>query len=577
MTLADTTAQDAAPDEAAITRHGIVAGVGAVQDPDDKAELVRLRSFTLWQELQSAAAHEPGRHALVAANDAGELQRLTYADLLSRVRALSAGFASIGVRRGDRVVLWMTNTLEWVVSAFAAMRIGAAIVPVNTFLKPPEIKYFIQQSGARHLVMIDGFRKLNMPDLLAEICPEAVAAKAPGFTFSPELPDLRNIILFGRGGGELACAHDLATLAAEAGPEAYALADRMEAEVRSSDLGMVKYTSGSTAFPKGVMLEQGGIVANGVLHARRMWARTSDVYFSMMPFFHAGGSIYGLMSMLLNGGTLVFTEAFDAEVGADLIASEQATIVVTMLGAEIVQAALAKGRVLSSVRVGSVPDEAARKVMPNVVSCFAAFGLTETYGPAALSSYLPGGMRSAGGRLMAGNEHRVVDPETGEDVPPGTPGEAWLRGNVARGYWNKPEETARAFDKDGWFHTEDLVTIDAEGYVTWLGRLKLMLKVGGENVSIEEVERVAVGHDAVMDCCAVGVPDKRKGEAVRIYVTRNPDQALEEEELRSWLKPRLAHFKLPREILFLDRLPRLGNGKVDRVLLARWVREEAAA
>lgn len=555
---------------------GIVAGVGAVREPDAKAELARLRAFTLWQALQAAAAHDPARCALVAADDAGALQRVSYAELLARVKALSAGFAGMGVRRGDRLVLWMTNTVEWVVSAFAAMRIGAAIVPVNTFLKPPEIRYFIQQSGARHLVMLDRFRKLDMPALLAEICPEATAGEAPGFTFSPELPDLRNIVLFGRSGGKLACAHDLAALARTASAETLALADRMEAQVKPSDLGMVKYTSGSTAFPKGVMLEQGGIVANGVLHARRMWARTSDVYFSMMPFFHAGGSIYGLMTMLLNGGTLVFTEAFDAERAAELIASERATILVTMLGAEVVQAALAKGLAFPSVRVGSAPDEAARKVMPNVVSSFAAFGLTETYGPAALSSYLPGGMKTPGGRIMAGNDYRVVDPQTGRDAPPGTPGEAWLRGNVARGYWNKPEETARAFDKDGWFHTEDLVTIDAEGYVTWLGRLKLMLKVGGENVSIEEVERVVVGHEAVMDCCAVGAPDKRKGEAVRIYVTRTAGAALSEAELLDWLRPRLAHFKLPREILFIDQMPRLGSGKVDRVQVARWVKEEAA-
>jgi fatty-acyl-CoA synthase len=324
------------------------------------------------------------------------------------------------------------------------------------------------------------------------------------------------------------------------------------------------------------MLEQGGIVANGVLHGRRMWARTSDVYFSMMPFFHAGGSIYGLMTMLLNGGTLVFTEAFDAQRAADLIVSEQAMIVVTMLGNEVVQAALAKGQVFSSVRIGSAPDDPARKVMPNIESCFAAFGLTETYGPSALVSYRPGEMRTPSGKVLPGNASRVIDPQTGLDVPPGTPGEGLFRGNIARGYWNKPEETARAFDKDGWFHSEDLVTIDAEGYVTWIGRLKLMLKVGGENVSLEEVERVVHTHDAVMDCCAVGAADKRKGEAVRIYATLAPGHQLGEAELREWLKPRLAHFKLPRDILFVENLPRLGSGKVDRIQLSKWVKAEAA-
>jgi fatty-acyl-CoA synthase len=568
--------EDIVPDSLEIPQADL-AGVGATQAADPKAELARLRGFTLWQALQASAANDPRRIALVAADDQGAIQRLSYEDLLARARALSAGLAGMGVRRGDRLVIWMTNTLEWVITAFAAMRIGAAVVPVNTFLKPPEIKYFIQQSGARHLVMLDAFRKLNLPALLAEICPETATADRPGFLYGDALPDLRNIVVFSRSGGKLPCGYDFAALAATADADALALADRMEAEVRSSDLAMVKYTSGSTAFPKGVMLEQGGIVANGVLHARRMWARSSDVYFSMMPFFHAGGSIYGLMTMLLNGGTLVFTEAFDAERAAELIASEQATMVVTVLGAEIVQAALAKGVTLSSVRIGSTPDEASRRVMPNIASCFGAFGLTETYGPASLVSYRPGEMRGAGGRVMDGNEWRVVDPATGEDVAPGTPGEAWFRGNVARGYWNKPEETARAFDKDGWFHTEDLVTIDEEGHLTWIGRLKLMLKVGGENVSLEEVERVVCGHDAVMDCCAIGAPDKRKGEAVRIYATRTPGGSLGEDELREWLKPRLAHFKLPRDIVFLDQLPRLGSGKLDRVTVAAWVKAEAAA
>jgi fatty-acyl-CoA synthase len=470
----------------------------------------------------------------------------------------------------------MTNTFEWVISAFATMRIGASVVPVNTFLKPPEIKYFFQQSGARHLLMIDGFRALNMPQLLAEICPEAAATNTPGCFYSETLPDLRNIVLYRRSGGRLDGAFDFETLARSASPEAHALAERMERATRGSDLAMVKYTSGSTAFPKGVMLEQGGIVANAVLHSRRMGVDRADVYFSMMPFFHAGGSIYGLMTMLVNGGTLVFTETFNAALAADLIVAEGATVFVTMLGDEVVQAALARGQVFTSVRVAALPDAAARKVMPNVTSCFHAFGLTETHGPAALSSYPPGAEASVcNGRLLEGNEGRIVDPESGADLPPGTPGELLLRGNIARGYWNKPVETARAFTADGWFRTEDLVSINAEGFLTWHGRLKLMLKVGGENVSIEEVERAVTGHEAVADCGAVGVPDTRKGEAIRLYVRSLPGRTLAEEDLRAWLKPRLAHFKTPREILFVDSLPRLGSGKIDRVQLAQWAKSEA--
>ena len=542
-----------------------------------QSELARLRTFTLWRALNDAAARNLKRVALVGADDGGEISRLSYAELLTRIRELSAGLAAIGVRRGDRLVLWMTNTLEWVICAFATMRIGAAVVPVNTFLKPPEIKYFIEQSGARHLIMIDGFRALKMPALLAQICSAVTSAKTPGFLFSHELPELRNVVLFGRAGAKMDCAFDFAALAAHASPQAHELADRMQSETQATDLAMIKYTSGSTAFPKGVMLEHGGIVANAVLHSRRMGVDGSDTYFSMMPFFHAGGSIYGLMTMLLNGGTLVFTEAFDAALAAELVRSERATVFVTILGDEVVQAALAKGYVFESLRLADVRSEAARKVMPNVKTCFHAFGLTETYGPVALSSYAVGNCDIAGARPLEGNEARIVDPDTLQDLPPGAPGELLVRGNLTRGYWNKPFETAKAFTQDGWFRSEDLVSIDSNGCLTWHGRLKLMLKIGGENVSIEEVERVVTGHESVAACCGVGVPDQRKREAMRLYVQIHSGHTLSETDLLAWLKPRLAHFKLPREIIFLDALPRLGSGKIDRVHLANRAKSEVSA
>src|SRR5439155_17780398 len=339
---------------------------------------------------------------------------------------------------GDRVVLWMTNSIEWVVAAFAVLRLGAALVPVNTFLKAEEIKYFVTQSGARHLIMLDSFRKLAFPEILKEFCPAAATQTVPGHISDPGVPDLRTVVLLSRSGGTLDCSFDFAALESLGSSDALALADRMEQAVTPDDLAMVKYTSGSTAFPKGVMLDHGGIVANGVLHSRRMLAGPSDVYFSSMPLFHAGGSIYGLMSMFVNGGTLVFTEAFNPELAVDLILAEQATFFVTLLGEEIVQAALRRGVTFPSVRVSGLPDDNFRKVMPNVTSCFAAFGLTETYAPCSLISYKPGGNARAG-KLLDGNEGRIVDPETGRDLPPGQQGGPLVRGNIARAYWNKPQ------------------------------------------------------------------------------------------------------------------------------------------
>ncbi|MFT3966779.1 MAG: AMP-binding protein [Sphingobium sp.] len=551
-------------------------------DEAGRRELAEARSRTVWRMLTDAAALDPARIALVAADDAGAVRRLRYGDLVARVRHLSAGLASIGVARGDRVVLWMTNRLEWIISAFAAERLGAAVVPINTFLKPPEVRYCIAQSGARHLIMLDRFRKLDMPEMLAGIAPAFGAATAPGGFHDPALPDLRNIVLFAREGLRHPGAFDWDDLEAVGAGERggwLAAADRMAEAVTPDDLMMVKYTSGSTGFPKGVMLQQGGFVAVGLLHGRRAGMAREDVYFSMMPFFHAGGSMYGQMSMLPIGGTLVFTEAFDVDLAIRLIEAERPTIFVSVLGKEVVMEAHARGLVFPSIRLGHAHNAAARTVMPNAAYAFSPFGLTETYGPASLTG--PGDPADkqmvTGGRPLPGNEIRVVDPATGETLRPGEVGEAWIRGNLMLGYWNKPEETARAMDADGWLHSEDLVTIDAQGYVRYVGRLKLMAKVGGENVSLEEVEKVMATHEAVTHCAAVSVADARKMEAVRLYVIRRTDISVCGEELRDWLKPRLAHFKIPREIVFVPELPRLHNGKLDRMTLSRWSREEIAA
>jgi fatty-acyl-CoA synthase len=356
------------------------------------------------------------------------------------------------------------------------------------------------------------------------------------------------------------------------------VADGMAAQARPSDLGMVKYTSGSTGFPKGVMLEQGGIVASGLLHGAQIGVSDKDVFFSMMPFFHGGGSIWGQMTMLMNGGTLVFTEAFDPQMAVRLIADEQPTIMMGVLAHEVVDEALAQGKTFPSLRTAHAPDAASRKVMPNVSFNIMPFGLTETCGPAGVSSPSDPPEKSGwSGRLLPGNMLRIVDPETLEDVAPGEPGEAWFKGNVTKGYWNKPAETAKLFTEDGWLRSEDLMVADADGYVRYVGRIKLMLKVGGENVSIEEVENVVASHEAVAECGAVGVPDPRRQEVVRVYVGRRKGRAIEEAELRPWLEARLARFKQPRDIVFVDALPRLANGKIDRVTLAQWARDEAEA
>jgi fatty-acyl-CoA synthase len=547
---------------------------------DAAAELAELRKQTIWQMLQASAARVPDRVALFGVDDDGDERTLTYAELIQRAREFSAGLAHIGVRRGDRIVLWMTNSLEWVIACFGAMRIGAAVVPINTFLKPDEIDYLIRQSGARHLVMIDRFRKLDMPAMLGELCPEFAALRRPGHLSSLVFPDLRNVVLHSCRGGTHKGAFDFRALQeiGRGDAEAIALAEEMAAATIGADLGFVKYTSGSTSFPKGVMLQQGGIVANGILHSRRIGICDGDVFFSMMPFFHGGGSIWGLMTMMTTGNTLIFTEAFNAGRAAELIDREQATILFGALPNEIYDAARDKGLTLSSLRIATTMTPADREIVPNASWYIMPSGLTEAYGPIAVNSPEdPPEKFGKCGRMLDGYELRVVDPATGRDVGPGEVGEAWVRGNVMLGYWNKPEETKRAFTEDGWLRSEDLISRDEDGYISYVGRIKLMLKVGGENVSIEEVEAVIDRHEAVAVSAAVGVPDERKGERVRAYVELRRGASVTEADLQDWLSTRLANFKQPREIIFVDEMPRLANAKIDRVTLGEWAKQEVEA
>jgi fatty-acyl-CoA synthase len=326
------------------------------------------------------------------------------------------------------------------------------------------------------------------------------------------------------------------------------------------------------------MLDQGGVVASGILHARRVGITGEDVFFSMMPFFHGGGSIWGQMTMLMNGGRLVFTEAFDPKQAALLLDREKPTVMFGVLADEVVAEAIAQGKTFPSLWNAVVPSADSRRVMPNVTHTIMPFGLTEAYGPCSVSGRSdPPEKRGKSGRLLDGYELRVVDPETLEDVPPGQPGEAWLHGNVMQGYWNKPAETARAITPEGWLRSEDLISVDEDGYVSYVGRIKLMLKVGGENVSIEEVENVVASHEAILECGAVGVPDPRRQEVVRAYVACRPGHAIGEDTLRPWLEVRLARFKQPRDIIFVERVPRLANGKIDRVTLGKWATDGGAA
>lgn len=530
---------------------------------------------TVWQLVARNARRHPGKVAYVQVDDDRQRRVLSFAEVAERAERLSEGLFGTGVRHGDRVAVWMTNRPEWIITYFAVMRLGAVLVPLNTWLTPPEIALLLRQSEARHLVVQDRFRKIDFVDALTRIAPEFATA-SPGAFWSAELPELRNVVVFHRAGepGHPGL-HQWDELAG-GNREAAAAAGAASAAVAPGDLAMIKYTSGSTGRPKGVLLDQGGIVRYGQAHTGRLGLTADDAFFSAMPFFHGGGSLWGIQTMLETGGPLVFTEAFDPPLAGELIESEKCTVLFGILANELVTSALAAGRDFSSVRMSRPGGHGADALMPNASLVINPFGLTECYGAVTLCGPgdPPGKQRATNGRPLPGQEVKAVDPETGAEVPPGVVGEAWVRGNTMRGYWKNPEATAAMIDDDGWVHSEDLISVDEDGYVTYVSRLKLMLKVGGENVSVEEVERTVAEHEAVFHCVVVGVPDERKTEIGRAYVILHEGAELDEAALLDWLRARLARFKVPREVIFVDSLPRLGSNKFDRVKIQQLALQE---
>ena len=536
---------------------------------------------TLWQRIGAVARDRGGKDALVCVDDDGVERRLTYSELLEKARGLSESFAAIGMRRGDRLALMATNRVEWVITYLAAARLGIVLVPLNTFFKPAEIEYALRQSRVRHVVVLDEFRKISFERVLSAMCPNWASATA-GNLYDPTLPEVRSVVLMSRSERDESTISEsyysfARLLDAGAGISSTSV-DRVAAEVLPSDLAMIKYTSGSTGFPKGVMLTQGGIIANALSHTARLGVADGDErWFSPMPFFHSGGSIWGMMTTLTRGSTLIFTEAFDPLLALQLLERERCTAffgVPTMLRDMIT---LMRERVydLGELRYAAIGDPSLaasfRELVPSLRTTFNSFGLTECYGCASVTSPSDSEERQATncGRFLDNLEYRVVEPGTNRDVRPGEAGEVLIRGNVMAGYWDLPEETAKAIDADGWLHSEDLISVDADGYITYVGRIKAMLKVGGENVAAEEVENVILGHPAVHECVVVGVPDPRRDQVGLAYIGLEPGHDVSPDELHDWCSARLARFKVPVYYEFVPSIMRIANGKPDRPAMQR--------
>ena len=508
-------------------------------------------------------------------------QRWSFAQLASDVDRAAKALLALGVEPGEKVGLWLPNRPEWVHLMFALARVGAVQIPINTRLRSHEIGYVLRQSGSRMLITSEQSGPANLLSVVAELLPE-LGNQPPEALSCAELPTLQRIVTVGEGthGGVVRWAELLKRGERVPDGELQARA----ASVDPDDPLFIMYTSGTTGFPKGVVHNH-NIVRNVDDRANRMAITIDDVILMFLPLFHVFGYGEGPVSSMVSGARMVLTEMFDADECLDLVEREGATLAYgfdthfkDLLGAQA-----RKPRRLSSLRTAFIAagmqssTPVARQVNEALCPTISGFGMTECYVGACLG--FPGKdnlsqRTESSGYPAPGYEIRVIDPDTGKDQPPDVPGEMLVRGyGLMEGYYEKPEETAKAIDAEGWLHTGDMGLLRSDGYLRFLGRYKDMLKVGGENVDPMEVEGFLLEHPGVHQVAVVGYPDERLGEVGVAFVQPRSEPRPQPEELISWCKGRIASFKVPRHVLYVEEFPMTSSGKIQKVKL----REQAVA
>ncbi|HEV8485220.1 MAG TPA: AMP-binding protein [Blastocatellia bacterium] len=502
--------------------------------------------------------------------------RYDFAELEWLTRQIAKGLLSQGVSRNDRVALWAPNIPEWVVLQFALAKIGAVLVTVNTNLRASEIEYLLRQSETSTLITVRGFREVDYVETLYEIVPE-LRGSEEGVLRSVKLPHLRNVIYIGDEHPAGMIRYD--SLLARSGQTSDEQLDA-HAEMQSlDDVINMQYTSGTTGFPKGVMLTHRNIVNNAYWLGEGIALTPRDRVCVPVPFFHCFGCVIGVLGAYTHAAALVPLEWFEPLRVLQYIEGERCTAVYgvpTMFIAELEQLDFHSFN-LSSLRTGIMagslcPEALMRRVMErmNLTQLTIAYGLTEaspgiTLTPRDDSVEL---RTQTVGKVLPEMEVKVVDPATGDECAAGHPGELCCRGyNVMKGYYRDPGATAAAIDGDGWLHTGDQAAMDQAGYVRITGRIKELIIRGGENIAPKEIEDLLRQYEKIADVYVYGIPDEKYGEEVAAAVRLKPGETATVEEIRQFCDGRIAKFKVPRQFRFVESFPMTASGKVQKFKL----------
>ena len=531
------------------------------------------RKRTLGQLLDAAAARFGTREALVF-----EDRRWTWQAFKQETDAVAKGLMGIGVEPGERVALWMTNRPQWLWVMFALGKIGACIVPLNTRYRTDDVAYTVTQSRSATLITLDRSGPVDYQGMLMDSMPSV--HQNPDHTLRIEhYPDLKRLVVLGER--RLDHAHTWAALLEAGSAISDAALAARTAAVDPDDLMMIAYTSGTTGHPKGVMHSHAPI--RSVQERAQLLGQTmAEIHMNYLPLFHIYAYSEIAMICALTGAKQILLDVFDADKVLDLAEREKATFLhgFETHWADLLAAQARKPRQLN-VRMGTLPAgqestiPIALKVQEVFCPTISGFGMSEVWAYVACNN--PSHTREqrvyASGYPMNDYEFKVIDPATGREQPPGMQGELLIKGYaIMKGYWDQPEATAQTL-VDGWVHSGDTAYLREDGHLVFMGRAKDMLKVGGENVSPAEIEGYLRGMAEVQDAAVVAYPDPRLTEVPVAFIILKAGQQISGETLIERMKGRIASFKIPRHVVFVEGFPMTSSGKIRKIELRAQARE----
>lgn len=529
--------------------------------------------------LDATVERDPDRLAVVFLE---QNDRWSWCQFQTEVDRLAAGLTALGLHKGDRVGIWSPNRAEWLVTQFATARAGLILVNINPAYRLAELEYALNKAQCKAVITATRFKSSNYLGMLQTLAPELAYCR-PGELSAAKLPHLRTVI---RVGTEASPGmYNYGDVIARGDASGVAQVRRIGATLRADEPINIQFTSGTTGNPKGATLTHHNVVNNGIAIARQMRLSSQDALCIPVPLYHCFGMVLGVLACVSVGARMVFpSESFEPSATLAAVAQERCTAlhgVPTMFMAQLDHPDFSKFE-LASLRTGIMagspcPVEVMKKVctLMHMTEVTIAYGMTET-SPVSFQSSVDDPLErrvATVGRVLPHLEVKIIDAQ-GAIVPVGEKGELCTRGySVMRGYWDDDVRTREAV-RDGWMHTGDLATLDAEGYCNIVGRVKDMLIRGGENVYPREIEEFLFRHPKIQQVQVFGVPDVRYGEEICAWIIVKPGQTLTEDEVKAFCRDQIAHYKVPRYVRFVDELPMTVTGKAQKFLMRAKMIEE---